>query len=674
MKSKLWLSFILVGTLIMPHSLWASEEESQRLTQIIQEVKQKVDVPEALSEFEYHKRGDSYYLTWEDQQNEKQILVISEADGDIVEYRNYDSSRTQSQLSTLSYRQALSTAKAFLQKIAPEYADKLENFSDEMPSKSDTYKFKFNLMQDGIRVYGKQIFMGVDKKTGQVAYMNGFNYDEAAQYTVSKPNLTKAQAEEKYNEIINIPLYYEGYSSYDGKEKKVFLAYRLNNSRQLGVNALTGEKVELTLEDAHLYDREMTTGAMDTQEIAADKGADIVLTPEESKKVAETKSFLSVEAIKQKAESFFPALKGMQVTESSIYQQNNQYMRRITFKQEKGEQVYMARLSVNAQTGEIMAYHYMDKASVMTMSPKKTSTLTDEQAKAFIRRIAPEQSLEEMHLEKETTPLGEDEQYDTYTFNRFKDGVPVADNQISLSYDKSLGAITDYEKTWETLNFPSQKGILDASAVVRSLNLSLYYLQTDTHQYQLAYYYDGGQHLFDAFTAQPIDYRGEVIKEEKVSFYTDIKGHPQEQLMTELYYSGIYLDGPILKPNAAITQKELLRLIMQATSYYNEESLYKNAYELGILTKEEAAPTKVLTKGEAIKYIISATDYKKIAAMPKLYDYPFKETQGTEELKGYITIAYGLNILTGDDFKPEEKLTKAEAMRYIYLFLQSDNA
>ena len=667
MKSKLWLPLVLAGTLIMPHNLWASEEESQVLTQVIQEVKQKVGVPKALSEFEYHKRGDSYYLTWEDQKNEKQILVIAEADGDIVEYHNSDNSRFHSQMSTLSYRQALNTAKAFLQKIAPEYASHLENVSDEAPSKSDYYKFEFNLMQDGIRVYGKKIFIGVDKQTGQVAYMNGFNYDEAAQYTNSKPSLTKAQAEEKYKEIVNMPLYYESYGTGEGKDKKVFLAYRLNNTSQLGINALNGEKVALTLEDAYLYDREVTTGNMAVEEVSFDKGTDMALTPEESKKVAETKDFLSVEAIKQKAESFFPALKGMQVKESATYKQDDQYISRVTFKQTEGEEVYTARLVANVQTGEILSYHYKNASDIDT---KKPMTLTLEEAKDFVHKIAPQQPLEQMRLEKEKV---HDKQYDTYTFNRIYGGALVEGNQITLSYDKTLGAITDYEKTWETLTFPSQKDVLDTIEVVKALNLSLYYLQTDTHQYELAYYYDGNQHLFDAMTAQPINYRGEVIKEDKVSFYTDIKGHPQEQLMTELYYSGIYLDGPTLKPNEAITQKELLRLIMQATSYYKEESLYENAYELGILTKEEAAPTKNLTKGEAIKYIISATDYKKVAAMPELYDYPFKETEGIKDLKGYITIAYGLNILTGDTFKAEEKLTKAEAMRYIYLFLQNEN-
>lgn len=144
-------------------------------------------------------------------------------------------------------------------------------------------------------------------------------------------------------------------------------------------------------------------------------------------------------------------------------------------------------------------------------------------------------------------------------------------------------------------------------------------------------------------------------------------------MITKLFNSGIYLNTKALNPDEAITQQELLTLLVRGLKWgsISEENIYEEAYKLGILEEQDKKPSQMISKEEGIRYLVGATPYKKVASLNEIYQYPYKDEEVSENCKGSIAIAYGFGWLEkGDYFKPKDHLTKAEAMVYIYHLLE----
>jgi hypothetical protein len=123
-----------------------------------------------------------------------------------------------------------------------------------------------------------------------------------------------------------------------------------------------------------------------------------------------------------------------------------------------------------------------------------------------------------------------------------------------------------------------------------------------------------------------------------------------------------------------ITQVDFLRFVLKAAGEnISEEDLYSQAVSRGILEEKEKNKDLLMTREQAVKYMINSTNYKEIAKLSDIYQYPFKdEKEVTAGLKGYVTLAYGLKLIEKDKtnlFNPQDKLTRAEAAQMVYNML-----
>ncbi len=103
-----------------------------------------------------------------------------------------------------------------------------------------------------------------------------------------------------------------------------------------------------------------------------------------------------------------------------------------------------------------------------------------------------------------------------------------------------------------------------------------------------------------------------------------------------------------------------------------KDALYNYAINNGIIKEEEKAPEKIVIKEEAIKYIIRALKYDKVADLTEIYKDLFKDTKDIDpKLKGYVSIAYGLGIVEGynGNLSPKAELKREDAASIIYSYL-----
>lgn len=668
MKRK-WIALLLGALLVVPQiSLGNTLNESSLLQGIIESVKKRIIIPEQLSEFSYYLSDKTYQLSWNDEVGNESVNMKVEADGDIL-YYYHDENKNNSILAKVGYEEAKKNAEVFLKQVVPDYETFLVLQEASAPSKDTTYTFRYNLVQDGIKVFGEEVLVNVDKQTGTVVGFNGISYDKGRTYESEKPKVSLEEAEALYLEKIGLKLAYQTWYDYQKKEQNSFLAYEIKNSDYKGINAHTGEIAEL-VQDKEAYFGDKETTAASSSDMGGANSGESSLTPSEQKSVEEAKNVLSAKELKAKWETYFSVLSTMEMTSSRLYQGDQTYFRSIIYRKNIGaDNEEYASLYVDAITGELWSYDY----NVVDQKEGMGTSWMQKESDAFIQKIAPDTFNHIVFDEVSVSKYDKNQQY--FTYSRLENNIPVAGDGMTLTYNKELGLVTSYHKNWTDTTFKKPQGILTEQEVVKNIGLELVYMKTADQHYELAYTHETDTMLLDAFSGKAVSRYGDEKKEDVQSIYTDIKGHPQEAVITKLFNSGIYLNQSTLNPDSPITQKELLSLLIQARRWSgaSEADLYEEACEQGVIEASEKNPAKKMIREDAIAYLINLTDFKKVATLSEIYNYPYKDESVSESRKGAIAIAYGLGLLDREDyFKPKETLTKAEAMVYLYRLIESN--
>lgn len=657
MKKK--FAIILLSMMLMiPQAGFASEPvKSNALSQVITQTKSQIEIPTELSEFQYTEHDQGYDLNWHDTEGEAFLEVSCTDKGAILRYAYNDNKKVQKG-QNISYDEAQKKAEAFLKKVAKAYEGELVLQPQIRLDLGDSYDLIYDRVHEGIKVFDEEVEVQVEKRTGKILYFAGIDYDAADQYDASKPTLTLKQAREVYLKEIGLWKSYRLYQDKPG-EVKNFLVYQVNNREEKGIRALDGKVVKpyasgrnqvsyATAETAELKDSEMDAGG---------------LSPAEQKAVQERKDFIEAEKVKEQAAMYFPALKNMKIKASSLIQIDQIYVRNLELvtSNPKEEDRDSAYLNVNALTGEILDY---DVYLSGKQDKKAGQRWSKDQAAAFIQKIAPNEAKEVSFKEREKTEPSEDNPYQNIQFERQVKGIGVQHNGMTMIYNTSLKQVTSYHKNWSQTNFISAEGSLSPAQAMEKVELEPFYMQTDKDHYTLVYAQKDNHYLLDAFKGHKVDYSGKAIEDPKGGLYTDIKGTPYEKAIEDLYYNGIYLNREQLYPNAAITGEEMLTLLEQACG--NKEVVYDLAKGLGWSEEGKKGANHKLTREEGIKLLVGATEYDKIAKMSELYQYPYKDEKVDPDLKGYITIAYGLGWLPKQEkLEPKEELSRGEAMSYL---------
>lgn len=668
MKRKFVVT-LLACALLAGQPVWASQGDNH-LEVAIKEVKQRIDIPSAFNNFNYSLYGDIYQLSWTEKESGACVNVGCDKDGNILDYYCWKGKNGEETLAKIDYETAEKRASSFIHQVAPEYADQLVKASRKDSSQRHTYFITYNLYHGGIPVYGRQVNVGIDKDTGEVTSYSGISYDEQASYNASVPKIEKEAAASHYLKEIGMSLVYNTYYSDQGT-KQAFLSYKTDDEACVGIDALTGKKVARYQEEKPF---DGIGGGMGANEAAVSAGDGPTvekseqLTEEEQKAVEMAEKFLSPQTLKDRMAKHFPVLNRMTIAGSNLYKYKDHCYYTVTCVYKEGETVIAsASFSCDASTGEV---NWFNSNSDEEEAIERAKVMTQQQALDLIHQVSPDKAkaLRFGEASPDSRPNKK-----SFEFDRYYQGLKVNGEGITVTWNKHTGSVENYSVNWgNELTFPSVEGTLSQEAILEKIGLKCYYLETGKETYQLAYMLQDQNANYDPYTGHKLDYRGREILDTEGNYYADITGHEHEWLIKKLYDSGIYLEGTMLKPETVMTQKEMIRLITQATAWYStEEEAYKEAIRQGILGEEEKAPDQALTVMDGIYYLINAAHYKEIASLPDLYQYPFEKGKIEEKMKGYVTLAYGMEMIEGGDtFEQDKPLTRAEAMKMIYNFLQ----
>lgn len=178
----------------------------------------------------------------------------------------------------------------------------------------------------------------------------------------------------------------------------------------------------------------------------------------------------------------------------------------------------------------------------------------------------------------------------------------------------------------------------------------------------------------DAKTGEKLNYYGCDNEKPK---YIDIEGHYAQKQIEALGEYSIGFETEYFRPDEFITQNDFITLLI--STFVNRNSVmlkngedvsaqYAFAKRTGIVSREETAPFENITRMQAAVYMIRMMGAEKIAKLD-IYKPMFKDVN---DKIGYANILGAMKVFNGDEknnFNPDKKLTRADAVILIYNYL-----
>jgi hypothetical protein len=361
---------------------------------------------------------------------------------------------------------------------------------------------------------------------------------------------------------------------------------------------------------------------------------------------------------------------------------------------------------IDAKTGLVTGFN---SGTTVNQNTKPINDLKTAKAEtdAFLNKYYPKyvKQTEYDKLTSESYMSGSEQNtYYSFVYYRMANGIPFPDNGITINYDNMSGKITGFNMNWFNTGFTNNKVIgIDAASAKLFAKVGL------EQQYKLDYADSNSNAkifppastadakavlvyvlkndkppVISATNGALLNPDGSEFKEAVKVNYTDIKGNAAEKQIMVLADNGIYLEGSQFKPNAAITQLDFLTLLSKTLNYYapvlplkgtNQDSddLYAFLQREGVVKAGEKAPAANVTREEAVKYLVRALKYDKVADIKGIFNISYKDKATINpSLTGYVAIAAGLGIVgRKGSFNPKAKLTRSESAIMVYNYLQS---
>lgn len=703
----------------------------EQLEQIIKLTKPKFDVPEDYKDFTWDYFGGNIYtkpywnLRWsKNDGGYYHVNVSCDKDGNITNFNKTSPETSSASRAFPKYSKAelIDTAKAFLEKIAPDLNLYFDKAVDAYGRYSSEYSYTFKRIENGIDYPENNATVRVNFVTGEPTHCN-INYDFGIDVKSIENAITPEKAMEilgtKQKMVLSYSLLTE--TDEDGNvSNRAVLVYTPEHS-YLSVDAISGEIYTSKSEyvgSTNGAGGNQIFGAVTEDSVESEKGdGGYRLNEEELKQLELLKGLITKDdAIKAITRNEYLLLDSSltyadaSLTKKSYYKpygenkEDAEYIWSINFSNPAGlsEQYYYpyAYARVDAQTGEILSYECSIRDNYFYENSKDSLpeiSYSEEQAESvfaeFVKQTIPEKwALTEKTNSYKTNVIqyksvetdGEISRvpvYGAYGFNftRVNEGIAFGYNSIYGSVDGVTGKIYHFSYNWtDDLVFDSPANAISPEKAFEIYcelsDFDLYYERydeiSDSEQKSDLYAKESTAYDINSF-ARPVyksnnsgirigaidgirvNYNGAPYKEPYEDDYSDIDGHWAQRYITLLADLGVLERAEKFNPDSYVSGMELTDILSAAGLY-----------------SPEADVTEKITRLSAVKLIINALGYGKVAALEGIYKTDFSDNPEIPHSDiGFLAIASGLGIIDGDagtnNFRPDSQITRAEAAKLV---------
>lgn len=690
---------------------YADETAQEEMKQELTYVKERISIPERLSQFRYNSSQsygkNKYSFTWQTPDNSSlyETVEVSITGRVITRYSTYNSFDYKEKMAfaELSREELIKKAKEWINTVNPTVSKYIELDEDSLNISISNQRAKFNIyrVKNGVRVNGQSGTISIDKDTGELISYN-LNWIMGATFVDPKKAISVEKAEEAFQREFPVELKYMTSYDYETNEYTPYLVYVQNGVGE--IDALTGQRS--TFQGSYFSyddDNAVVEEAADAENPAT--GGPVSFTPEEIEKMEKEGELITAEeAIKSLMDMGIFSMGDNPEVKSSYCNFDDRYgayIREVIFTSNDKSYYEIAEpeplypieepaypyeefveaeveempvtngtIRINAETGEILYFYsyptyYNEEKSVLSVDKSQ------EQMKKYFKELTGERADEFRFDEARYS-------YSEYDKNGSpKKGAYITDVNISSpryiydipssaeNADMSLardGKIDSYCIRYYGIEYPKPDNIISADEAYdryfEQVEHGLSYRIAIKEKKTLtALVYDTDRMLnIDAFSGELVNYNGRPIIKE-ASGYADLDGSKYREVAEFLESYNIVLrdeDGR-LNEDEYITREDFSSLTFSIGCwYYNENN-----------------GDKALSRQFAAKILTNSVISEECAEIPGIFKSPYTDVKDTNKYVGYIAVATGLGYMSGEDgkFYPNKKVTRGEALQLIYDYL-----
>lgn len=732
---KRTLAILLSAALLLsPYATaMAAEPLDERLAAITRLVKQTLEVPEDYTKFYGNLTGDglknTWSLNWSKELENLQITV--EETGRILSYNHYIqrpytpySSFFAPAFPEVRREDAQKSADQFLRKVlAPNETFRfIESEQILNPTDVDVHYFNGIILIHGLET---PIRFNISIYSANLSVYSFSRSDLYTQYTGPVPDPTPGLSSDKAMQTLadtdDLVLTYVFSSLSTANSPTAVLHYLPKYTGNYVVDAKSGALIDI---DKLYAELNQNPDLKETSDSAPVVNAASRLTEVEQEGIQKLEGALTEDQLEDRARAYLEiGLTADFVRTYVSYAQNienGEVSATIQFtKRSSGTdqpEFYAKTLSLNGKTGELISlwssypYHELEGRQIPDASGSQTT------AEHFLKKYFPDEFAETaLYKDGSTTPIypiamTTNNPSVSFTFTRSANGIFMPANALNISINSFTGTVDSFSKTWtEDLTFESPDGIVSAENAKATYHAAfspkLSYVMFPKsvapsdpiypRAVERGITYVNALMLGYTRTSDPavlgVDAKsGKLIQSESVSVekpteYTDLEhSYAKEQILALAKY-GIGFSGPLFKPAQALTQLDMLVLLLSAMGYRTVseapsteeiDSIYNSAYNLRLLEKGERKPDQVISRGELVKKIIGVSGYGLAAGLRGIYAVSFRDAALIpKDLVGYVAIAQGLKMIRGDNhgkFNADLPVTRADAAIMIFNFMSRE--
>ena len=669
---------LLVST--MP--VFAAQEDSQKMQEVLLIVKGKIEIPEELSEFSgdvyTYNEKETYQFEWATPDYEDYISVSCDSKGRIEAYRTSRYDTAEKRISSVTKAEIITFAENFLKKIAPEA---FANEKDSLVYSEEGYEVWGNLEysisfvreKDGVPVKDNSatatIFVTDDDEITLRRATISFDYDtEFAPKSEDVSGYT-----EKYKELFPAEIIYRDEYNYDSKKYEPKLVYRIKDDKIGYMDSATGE---IVFEDSS--DRLYASGGAAEDSVSKNESLASPLTPQEKAELENIAGLVSDEEIRDAVKNlpYVDLPDELALTSHSLYKDSlGDYYYNLNYSNDSDDAYRHFSIRANAKMGKILhisgngaiPYRYTEEEIVLSDAQKQEASA---KIAEFLNAVAKDEFASSKMKNSEAYRYNYNENY-----VRIVNGVQYISNGIYVNFDTENNIVTSYNLDFTKGEFedPAKAIGYDAAydKILEYAPIVSLYIRSDG-VYKKVFTLDKQRVTVDAIS-------GEIKNKvyETPSFtYSDISGHWAEEPAIKLSEMQLGLPGGKLEPDNAITQEEFLRFATSVVrgdySSYSSDEFYEAISD--IVKDDEKAPKSELKREDAFVFMVRLAGYDQIAKLKDIYKVSYVDgAQLTPEKLGYAAILSGLGVICGDggNLRPQDSLTRAEAIVLTYKYLLS---
>lgn len=709
------LALALACSLAVPAA--AAGQADERLAAVTAQVKTTLGLDtDGYTEF-YGDLDDNplspvWYLEWYG--DGKSLSVSATEDGKVLSYYSYADSPVSSTnqfaptFPAGDRESAKQAALAFLDRVLAE--DESAALDEERGATirlgATRYRFYGEILINGLSA-GLSFSIAVNCEDNAVVsfYRDDLGGQIMGDVPSPQARTTAAQAADGLRTTLTMRLEYV----LPENSTQAVLRYLPEGGDEFYVDAATGELVNLS----ELYRQaaeggfgDAGGGIFDSNESAADTAApEASLSPAEQEGVAKLEGVLDRDALDAKVrvlsalglDDYTLATVSYSVGREADEDGTTPVTATLRYGKQVGSASWRRTATVDARTGELISLY--SSAHLTEDGPERTVNAGQAQkaAEGFLNSLAPDQFGKTALYNSSDALESESAVSHSFTYAQKENGYFYTGNVFYVGVDATDGSISSYEKYFDdSVTFDSPEGTISADAAIDAwlgtYETSLQYVLVPaaidfsqpeyqplegmgySYLYRLALGYQLERDEYwtgiDAKTGQPT--APSWTTTETAITYNDLDGHWAREKIETLARYGVGYTGGSFQPGKALTQLDLVALLVSTDGYLYQpdeegaaDSLYERAYSLGVLERGERDDNALLTRAQTVKLILDAAGYGPVARLEGIFRTGFVDDgEIPAAYYGYAALAQGLGVVggaPGSKFLPNAGGTRAEA-------------